>query len=595
MLTQRIGFEHRGDKLASTPKPEQHDSPLSPGERLSLAGVLSLTFLTFVSTFSFGWVYDDPPQIPQNPYLQWHRLGYLFTHHLWASRAGTEARFYRPLLSLWFLINKSLFGLNPHWFHVTTVVAHVTATGMAFLIARKFLRDSGAALLAAAIFGVHPLQVEAASWISAVNDPLAAVLCFASFLAYRRARTAGQTSSVTGWWIISSISFFSALLTKEVSVALPAIVLIDFCTADGPAATKPSPRKVAMVATVYALTAGLWLVVRTLVLGRTATIGLLAARDTTLLTAPKLLLFDLYRVFFPIGLSPQYDFRPIESAGTEFIFALGILAALAWLAIAAARRNPQLWIAYAWLVFPLLPTTNLAWMNQDDFVHDRYMYMSMLGVALLAGFAYAALQRRWPHTRIVPLLCIVLMAGMGFVSAIQSQYWANDVFLFSHAVNIAPRNEWSHLNYGSALSARKRFSDAAAQFVESHKLQAGWQAADSAAYSYQSSGDISQAEHWFTVAAQENPELADAWFGLAQIRLEQHRPDDAISFLQKALAIQPDAEGYHYALGTALEQVSRASDALEAYKTELRLHPYQTGARKAIERLESIAPKIRKQ
>jgi tetratricopeptide (TPR) repeat protein len=557
--------------------------------------VLSLTFLTFVSTFSFGWVYDDPPQIPQNQYLQWSKLGYLFTHHLWASRAGSEARFYRPLLSLWFLINKSLFGLNPHWFHVTTVVAHVTATGMAFLIARKFLRDTGAALLAAAIFGVHPLQVEAASWISAVNDPLAAVLCFASFLAYRRARTAGQTSSATGWWIISSMSFFSALLTKEVSVVLPAIVLIDFWTADGPAATNPSPRKVAMVATVYALTAGLWLVVRTLVLGRTATIGLLAARDTTLLTAPKLLLFDLYRVFFPIGLSPQYDFRPIESAGTEFIFTIGILAALAWLAIAAARRNPQLWIAYAWLVFPLLPTTNLAWMNQDDFVHDRYMYMSMLGVALLAGFAYAALQRRWPHTRLVPLLCIVLIAGMGFASAIQSQYWANDVFLFSRAVNIAPRNEWSHLNYGSALSERKRFSEAAAQFVESHKLQGGWQAADSAAYSYQSSGDIWQAEHWFTVAAQENPELADAWFGLAQIRLEQHRPDDAISFLQKALAIQPDAEGYHYALGTALEQVSRASDALEAYQTELRLHPYQTGARKAIERLESSAPKIRKQ
>ena len=142
------GSRWRKAKLVSEIKHHQHDPALSRREGLSLAGVLSLTFLTFVSTFTFGWVYDDPPQIPQDQYLQWNRLTYLFTHHLWASTAGTEARFYRPLLSLWFLINKSLFGLDPHWFHVTTVLAHVTATGMAFLIARKVLRDTGPALLA---------------------------------------------------------------------------------------------------------------------------------------------------------------------------------------------------------------------------------------------------------------------------------------------------------------------------------------------------------------------------------------------------------------------------------------------------------------
>ena len=568
----------------------QH-SPLSRREKLSLAGVLSLTLLTFVLTFTFGWVYDDPPQIPQNPYLQWNRLEYLFTHHLWASTAGTEARFYRPLLSLWFLINKSLFGLNPHWFHVTTVLAHVTATGLAFLIARRLLRDTGAALLAAAIFGLHPLQVEAASWISAANDPLAAVLCFSSFLAYRRARAAGQASRAGVWWIISAISFFLALLTKEVSVVLPLIVLVALWTSpDRTAATKTSWRKIAMVATGYGLTAVLWLFLRTVVLGRTATIGLLVAGDTTLLSIPKLLLFDLYRVVVPVGLSPHYDFQPVDSAGTQFFFPLGILVVLVWLALAAARRNRQLFVAYSWLVFPLLPTTNLGWMNQDDFVHDRYVYMGMLGVALLAGSAFAALRRKWPEARLVPLFGGVLLVGIGFASAIQSQYWASDVFLFSRAVKIAPRNEWSHLNYGSALSARNRFAEAAVQFVESHELKTSWQAADFAGYSYQRSGEPSQAEHWFTIALQENPALANAWFGLAQIRLEQHRPDDAIAFLEKALAIQPDADGYHYALGTALEQVSRPSDALEAYKTELQLHPYQTGARKAIEHLETTMP-----
>jgi tetratricopeptide (TPR) repeat protein len=363
------------------------------------------------------------------------------------------------------------------------------------------------------------------------------------------------------------------------------IVLVDLWTSsDGTAATKASWRNVAMG---YGLTAALWLLLRTVVLGQTATVGLLAAGTKTLWSGPKILLFDLYRVVFPVGLSPHYDFRPVESGGMQFLLTLGILAVLVWLAMAAARRNRQLWVAYAWLVFPLLPTINLGWMNQDDFVHDRYMYISMLGVALLAGSAFAALRRKWPDAGLVPLFSGVLIVVMGFASAIQSQYWANDVFLFSRAVKIAPRNEWSHLNYGAALSARNRFGEAAVEFVESFKLKASWQAADFAGYSYQRSGDLSQAERWFTVAVEENPALATAWFGLAQIRLEQHHPDEAIGLLKQALAIQPDADGYHYAMGVALEQVSRPSDALEAYRTELRLHPYQTGARKAVERLQS--------
>ncbi len=151
-------------------------------EWISLVGVLALTFFTYASTISFGWVYDDPPQIPQNPNLQWGRLGFLFTHQLWASTAIAQNRFYRPLLTLWFLIDKTLFGLNPHWFHLTTVLAHLTATALAYFVARGLLRNNEAALFAAAIFGLHPLQVESASWISAVNDPLAAALFFASFL-----------------------------------------------------------------------------------------------------------------------------------------------------------------------------------------------------------------------------------------------------------------------------------------------------------------------------------------------------------------------------------------------------------------------------
>ncbi|MFZ0297751.1 MAG: tetratricopeptide repeat protein [Candidatus Sulfotelmatobacter sp.] len=586
---------------------QEPTSPPAKTNLLPLAGVLIGVLLTYASTFTFGWVYDDPPQIPQNPNLQWNRLGFLFTHQLWASMSGSQGRFYRPFLSLWFLINKTLFGLNPHWFHVTSVVAHVTATALAFFIASRLLKDAGSALLAAAIFGLHPLQAESASWISSVNDPLAAALCFASFLAYKKA--AATQRSAVGWWALSGLLFLSALLTKEVSVVLPGIILIDFWTdslrsnslssnSPGGPPSAPSSRFPLIIISTYGLAAALGLSLRFYALRGSAPASSSPPWSTVVLTAPKILLFNLYRTVFPLGLSPHYDFRLIEAPNGEFLLTLLALLALAAFAIAAARRDPRLWTAFAWLILPVLPTLDLRLMNEDDFIHDRYTYMSMLGVALLTGFAYSWLRKewirkKWPQLHLVRLLAAAIVLTLAFASAVQSQYWANDVTLFSRAVSRAPENEWAQLNYGSALSDRHRYGDAVPHFVRSYELKPGWRAADFAGFSYQQSGDLPQAEHWFRTALQQNPALANAWFGLAQIRLAQHSPNQAIDFLNKALTIQPDAEGYHYELGAALEQASRPSEALVAYQRELQLYPNQLGAAKAISRLQAAGVQAR--
>lgn len=566
----------------------QQSPPFERRQRLWLAGLLVLVLLTFASTFSFGWVYDDPPQIPGNADLRWDRLSYLFTHHLWSSASGiADARFYRPLLAVWFLVNKTFFGLNPHWFHVTTVLAHVLAVALAFFVARKYLPDFSAALFAAAIFGLHPLQVESASWISSVNDSLAAALCFASFLACRKARSGQQRSAL--WWTLSAAAFFSALLMKEVSAVLPAILLVDLWLDSSPAsAPRPARRHAVIVLALFGALEIAWLILRRHVLGQFAAAHSSIGWTSIFLTAPKIILFHLYRVVLPLGLSPHYDFAPADSNHLpQSLIPLIALLVLAFLAFLAARKCRELWIAYAWLLLPLLPTFNLRWMNEDDFVHDRYLYMSMFGVALLVGIGFSALKRRWPLQHMLPLVPVVLVAALAFSSALQSQYWANDVYLFSRAVQVAPNNEWAHLNYGAALSAREKYADAAPHFVRSYELKPGWRAADYAAVAFQRSGDLSQAERWYLLALQWNSALGDAWFGLGQLRREQHRPAEAVTLIQKALSIAPNADGYYYALGLAFEQISQPSSALAAYQTELRLHPYQTAARKAIERLSS--------
>ncbi|MGB8833536.1 MAG: hypothetical protein WCC95_15395 [Candidatus Sulfotelmatobacter sp.] len=564
----------------------------------SLLGILVATLATYSLTFTFGWVYDDPPQIPQNPNLQWSRLGFLFTHQLWASTIAAQGRFFRPLLTLWFLINKSIFGLNPRWFHITTVLAHVAAAALAYCVARGLLSDAGAALFAAAIFSLHPLQVESVSWISAVNDPLAAIFCFASFLAYRKAHATQRNHALRSQalrndslcWALAGVLFLFALLTKEVSIALPAIVLIDLWFAQGDRGPSTNPKSFLPALFTYGIVAFGWIGFRGWVLGRASSVSGAVSWLTTFLSAPKILLFGLYRVAFPVGLSPQYDFRLIHSPNLQCLLEAAAGMAALSLAVLAAKRNPRLWTAFAWLVLPILPTLNLRWMNQDDFIHDRYTYISMLGVALVAGSAYAGIRDRFPHQPLVRPLAGALVLILAFASAIQSQYWASDLSLFSRAVSRAPETEWAQLNYGSALTSRGKFSEAAPHFVRSYELRPGWRAADFAGFSYQHSGDQSAAERWYSIALQQNPGLAIAWFGLAQIRLQEHRPLEAAAYLKKAIQFEPNGEGFHYLMGTALEQASQMSEATEEYKQELQLHPDQTAAQEALERLQSRQP-----
>jgi tetratricopeptide (TPR) repeat protein len=500
-----------------------------------------------------------------------------------------QARFYRPLLTVWFLINKTLFGLNPHGFHGTTVLAHVAATGLAYFVARAILKDAGAALFAAAIFGLHPLQVESASWISAVNDPLAAMFCFGSFLLYRKA--GAEKKSPMGWWALASALFLGALLTKEVSMVLPGIILVDLWSKSkerGEAAANASARFPVAGLSAFAAVGVAWLLLRSSVLGGVAAAATQVPGSTILLSAPKIFLFNLYRVIAPVGLSPQYDLHLIESVfSAQFVLAFLALVAVASIAIAAAGRDARLWVAFAWIVLPLLPTLNLAWMNEDDFIHDRYLYMSMLGIALLAGAGYGWLRRKWPQLQLLRSLAGCLVIVLAFASAVQSQIWANDVVLFSRAASRAPGNEWAQLNYGSALSSRGKYADAAPHFVRSYELKPGWRAADFAGFAYQQAGDLAEAEQWFNAALKFNPDLASAWFGLGQIRLAQHLPDEAIPDLRKAIAIEPSADGFHYEMGAALEAISQPSAAAQEYRKELDLHPYQIGAQKALERVRA--------
>src|SRR5208337_2652811 len=184
--------------------------------------VCTVTFLAYLSTLSFGFVYDDKPVIVDNPVIRsWDSL----TYYLLPQAASNVAQpaggsFYRPISVLWLRLNYVIFGLNPAGWHVALLAGHVFMTYLVFVAVEKLSRRSVASL-AAILFGLHPVHTENVAWLSSVNDLLMSVFVLASFLAYLKFRE-GRKSKL--WMATSLVLFLAALLAKETAAVFPLLI-----------------------------------------------------------------------------------------------------------------------------------------------------------------------------------------------------------------------------------------------------------------------------------------------------------------------------------------------------------------------------------
>ena len=214
----------------------RHFAPLLAGP-WPLAILLLLAILPYAGILrnDFAYMYDDKAQILDNPYV--HGFGHLrevLTTSVW-SYAGAQAlnSYYRPVMTLGFLICYWVFGPSAWGFHLVSLLLHAAVVLMLFLFAARLFRDRGAAFATAALFALHPIHTEPVAWISAVTDLEVTFFFLLTFTCYlmlegRRGRALFAMQAATG------LSFLLALLSKEQALTLVflAIIFEHFCRDD---------------------------------------------------------------------------------------------------------------------------------------------------------------------------------------------------------------------------------------------------------------------------------------------------------------------------------------------------------------------------
>lgn len=550
-------------------------SPVRP-RWVAPALILIAVFAAYAYTLSFKFVFDDQAQIVATSYVHsWRFAPSYFQEHIWSHKLAGEGSYYRPVFLLWLLVNYTFFGLRPEWWHLTTLGMHLSATLLFYAVTLRVNGDRPTAAMGALIFGLHPVHVESVAWISGVSDPLVAVLLLAALLCYLKG---------AGWRAASLVLYGLALLAKEPALALPALIFAHawiFHPAGTMRARLPhSLRRAAP----YILLAALYSMVRVIVLHNFGAASNQPLR-TLLFTAPSLLWFYARHLIWTAELSVVYNFPLIERVGFWNFAAPGLLiAAMACVLYAWARRSRLAAFASTWLVATLLPVLNLRYFQTFDLVHDRYLYLPSMGFCLL--LAIAIRRMRWEQGRI---LVVAIAAVMLTATIAQSRYWANNLTLFRHAAAVAPDNQIALYGLGTELLDMGVRDEALAVFQHLYELDPqAFKGNFGLGACYYHLDRVEPADRFLSRAVELRPSDATALVLLGLTRLKEGRLAEAESYVREAIRVQRLAgyELYHAQLGYVLKLKGELHAALQEFKLEQMHFPDSPGLSEEIAEIE---------
>lgn len=590
----------------------------------------AVTALVYVAALSFGFVYDDVPQILKNPAVHaWKFVPQYFTAHVWAAiYPNTPGNYYRPIFLLWLRLNYALFGVHVAGWHATSILCHVLATLLVFRVVRQLARDGATAFVAALIFGLHPAHVENVVWISGVTDPLMACFALGSFSAFLSFRQNGGI-----WRVGSALTLFGlALLSKETAIVLPALILAcPLIVGHEEGAGQSSAQLISASPTEQSsarhgvLLAGSVAVALIYFAARfhalrgwshsTVTIGW----REVFLSWPSVLWFYAKHMAWSAGLSEFYSLDYVAHYSTAavlaplaflLIAALGVALAL-WFIGGAARRKLA-FFALVLLVVPLLPVLDLRSLTAGDIVHDRYLYLPSVGFALLLALVIREIAQRARSSRAAkpsPLArfggtttaapfdflssvsaVIVVALGVGFTVLTVSQQmpWASDILLYTRGLESAPGNLTVRDNLANALMEANQPERAIPLYRDVLGRNPGfWRSNYNLGFAYYETGNFNGAEEYLRRAIRANPADSDQYIYLALAQLELKKFPEAEENARRALLLNPQARGYHFVAGTIYERENERERAAEEFKAEIGEHPDNAAALAELQRVQS--------
>ncbi|HEX8521675.1 MAG TPA: tetratricopeptide repeat protein [Tepidisphaeraceae bacterium] len=510
--------------------PEPHGAASPRNWRWS-ALLIALVVLPYLPSLRNGWIWDDDYYITANPTLT--SLDGL--RRIWFE-IGAVPQYY-PLVHTTFWVEHHLWGTRPLGYHLDNILLHALG---AILLWRLLARlNVPAPWAAAALWAVHPLQVESVAWATERKNVLCGVFLFASLIAYLRF----DTSRSTRHYLTACALFLLALLSKTIACSMPAVVLVILWW------KRPTLRWRDIFPLIPLLIVGAAMGILTGWMER----EVVGARGpewsipflSRCIIAGRAIWFYLGKLLWPWPLMFVYPRWEVAPKPALLLFPLSVLMALI---ILIAQRNR--WgrapaaaaLIFIGTLFPALGFVNTLPMRYS-FVADHFQYLS--GAAVIAGLA-SILSVMLPR-RAAMILCCTAIALFSILSLHHSRAFANAETLWRDTLARNPSAWIAHNNLGVILLERNDLPGATGHFQSALNLK---------------------------------PDHPEARLNLGMVAEKQQHWDDAVRWYHDALEVRPDYPEAYYNLGGVLAKQNELPQAIKAYQRALALKPSYPQARR---------------
>lgn len=610
-----------GDNLL--PRDSASDSLLPREWMLALILCAALPYL---NTLFNDFVYDDSVQVLANPFIQSFRyLREIFTTTAWSFTGQGPTNYYRPMMSLGYLICYQIFGRSALGFHLVNVALHVAVVGALFLLTARLFQSRGLAFWVSLLFALHPIHTESVAWISGVTDLELTVFYLLSFYWFvKSARPAGKSDRRTQLAMLAT--FLLAALSKEQALTLPLLATIYEHGVRADRGETTWSQKISRYDLLW-IGAAAYVVVRVWLLRAFAPLSQFPdlTHFQAALSAVALLGQYFWKLLFPVHLCAFYVFHKSVRLGDWRVLAGGAAClACCFLFLVLWRRARELAFALVWLLLTLAPVLNANWVGENVFA-ERYLYLPSVGFCWLAAWAGLWLwskinaRKTWRTAYALGLGSLALLCVVRIVT--RNRDWHDNFTFYSRTLAASPdaylirvdlgavydeqgdadsaEREWrevlrTHPNNAVALADlgilynRQNLNSLAMEYLQ-RSVKADPQYADAhvkLGFVYLNAGEPAKAEVEFRLAIKLAPLNVAGYGGLANVYWKSGNTAKTEQLFKQAEEVNPSDPRVHYALGEFYAQVGQMEQARREYETALRLNPGYPEAVKGLKELD---------
>jgi protein O-mannosyl-transferase len=568
---------------------------LAPKDWFFVVVFLAAVILVYQPVWRGGFIFDDDVHLLNNPVLQ--PGGLLKT---WVP--GTYL-YYWPLTSTAFRLEFDIWGLNPVGFHIVNIALHAIS---ALLVWRVLLHlKIPGAMFAAALFAIHPVNVESVAWISQLKNILSLLFGLLSVLLYLRSEAREKRC----YMVLSVGAFLLSTLAKGMLLTLPVVLLACAWWQRGRIGRKDLLRVLPFVL-IGAIMVGVEIWGQRLAGAEESVV-----RSDSLMSRAAVagcaVWFYLWKVIWPIKLSFVYPRWSIDERNVlsylPGVLLVIILALGWWMRRSWGRHVVMLMVCYVGLLLPALGFVNIAYMEMS-LVADHWQYAAMIVPCAIFAAVMATLGRPLWRRPAGYALCLALLAVLGGLTWQQSRRYADEEMLYRTTIAENPdcwvaynnlgcalvdRNQVNeaiaqyrkalelkpdffepHLNLGNVLVVRGHVDEAIAQYKKALEIKPNHaNAHNNLGLALANCGQVDEAIAHYQKALNIKPGFAEVHNNLGLVLAGRGDVDEAITHYQKALKIKPDDAQVHNNLGIVLASCGRFDEAIAHYQNALEIKP----------------------